>query len=477
MKKILCMMFFIGALFTTLQPAVAIAPYPIDYADVVKIKAVTDDPRPFLTDSQFYKIWIPDEAWKQITFDQAEMKKLWAEVVGFKAPDAVGKTVPEIKPGKYTLSDKTRYPFDRLLPSFYYNKWNNPGEGGFNHIGYYTEFEIIPTRQYGWSIPIAEATLKHMHLVKQDDEGYMTVDSTYGGYPFPRPSGKHRGIQLLYNWERRYVFGEDAFAMDLTRGVDKNWNIDHTGLAVSSILRVAGRITEPVGYMDELAKKNSQLKLWLYSLREPRDFYGNVYLVTMYTDPDKSSGLLAYVNMLRRIRKLSSSDKQDQAVGQDIAFDDADGFSQAISPKHYPYDYTVIEDREFLAPALTEDGSEYIDTKDQFKWKGLRFERRPVLVLEMKQRDPNYIYSKRIIYFDKETLMPFHFEYYDQKNRLYRSFAMLFANVKPMGILSPIMAVSADHIDVHSTFSFVPSYPALWLDRNSVSLVKMVKTK
>jgi hypothetical protein len=73
--------------------------------------------------------------------------------------------------------------------------------------------------------------------------------------------------------------------------------------------------------------------------------------------------------------------------------------------------------------------------------------------------------------------MPFHFEYYDQKKRLYRSFDMLFANIKPMGILSPLMAVNADHIDVHSTFSFAPSYPALWLDRSSVSLVEMMKTK
>lgn len=477
MRKTLFLMFLAGIHLVALQNASAIAPYPVDYSDIVKVKAVTDDPRPFLTDCQYYKKWIPDEAWQQITFDQESMKKLWAEVVGFKAPDVVNQMVPEIKPGKYTLADKNRYPFDKMLPPSYYGKWNNPGEGGPNLIGYFTEFEIVPTRQYYWSIPIAEATQKNMHLVTQDDQGYMNIDSTLGGYPFPRPSGKHQGIQIVYNWERRYTYGEDAFAMDLTRGVDKNWKIDHTGLAISNILRVAGRVTEPFGYIDDLAKKNSQLRLWLYSLVEPRDFYGNVYLISQYTDPEKESGLMAYVNILRRIRKLSSSDKQDQAVGQDIAFDDADGFSQAISPKHYPYDYRVIEDREYLVPALTEDGSEWIDTQDKFKWKGLRFERRPVWVVEMTQRDPNYIYSKRIIYFDKETLMPFHFEYYDQKQRLYRSFDMLFANIKPMGIMSPLMAVNADHIDVHSTFSFAPAYPALWLDRSSVSLVEMMKSK
>ncbi|MEW6443630.1 MAG: DUF1329 domain-containing protein [bacterium] len=447
--------------------------------EILKVKNLTDDPSPFYTKSNFYKQWIPDDVWSQITYDPEAMKAAWEKAVGFKAPDVVGKIAPEIKPGRYTLSDKTKFPFDKLMTAYHYKKFNQPGADGLpNHMGYFTELEVVPTQQWYHALPVAEATLKNMGKTQQDENGYIVFGTFEGGFPFPRPSGDHMGIQLLYNWEKRRKDHENARNYDLTVGINSKFRVDHEGVADYYWLRLEGRVMlPPFGWYDERAKTQREMVLTVYTIFSPKDLYGNVYSAIGYADPKKETNFLAYVNLLRRVRKLSSSDRQDQAVGQDISFDDADGFTQQLSPDIYPYDYKVIDDREFLVPAYTTDASEYFDSKDSFKWKGLRFERRPVWVVEMHQRDPNYLYSKRVIYFDKETLMPLLFECYDKKGRYYRTFENLWGEVVPMGIFNSILNVSADWIDVHSTLTFAPSFPATWMSRDEFDLRNMFRSK
>ena len=220
------------------------------------------------------------------------------------------------------------------------------------------------------------------------------------------------------------------------------------------------------------------LRMPYYILRGNHDRVGDPgYYITHYSDIMKDTNFLAYVNFLRRVRKLSGTDSQDQAAGQDLAFDDADGLQQMIRPDRYPYEIRVIDEREFLVPAYTFDVSDYLDSKEKFKWKGLKFERRPMWVVEMKQLDPNYLYSKRVIYFDKETLLPHLWEYYDQKGRYYRTFEELWGIVAPMGYYNAVHVNNCDWIDTHCTWTFSPAYPALWLSRKEMSLRSMMRQK
>ena len=478
MKRILKQFIFLALVLALAAPAWGIDPYPITMEDVNKVKKMVDDPRPQITGSQNLKAWMPEEVWNSLVYDEAEMKTLWAEIVGFKAPEEVGKIAPQIVPGKYSYEDKAKLPFDQLMPKVFLDKFNPPGEGTPNHVMNYTEIEVVPTRQYFYAMPVAEATKKYAGTTRQDDQGYIIQESWKAGLPFPRPSGEHKAMQIVYNHERRYMMG-DAFAyFDNTIGVGGSWRPDHQGSGLSYTIKCAGRVwLEPYGFIDARAERNSEIKQWRYEAMDPRDFYGNIYLGTFYTDPKKPFSMLVYVNILRRIRKLSSSDKQDQALGQDITFDDAEGFAQAISPDVYPYEYKVIEEREYLVPAITQDGSEWVDSTNRYEWKGLRFERRPMWKLELKQLDSNYIYSKRHMYVDKETLIPVMYENYDQKGRLYRTQIYHNAHVKPMGLFTIFMACSSDFIDVHSTYTYGAAYPALWLTRQDLSLKSLIRAK
>ena len=66
-------------------------------AEVEKHKKMLDDPRPVLKEWGPKQV-IPKEMYAKLSWDVEKMKNLWAEVVGFKAPDVVGKIAPEIKP-------------------------------------------------------------------------------------------------------------------------------------------------------------------------------------------------------------------------------------------------------------------------------------------------------------------------------------------------------------------------------------------
>jgi hypothetical protein len=451
--------------------------YTFTCSEFAEVKSLLDDPRPYLKETNYLKTFIPDEVWEKVTYDEGAMKALWAEVVGFKAPEVVNKTCPEIQPGRYTLEDREKYPFKELMPPLLYQKFNAPGAAGPNHAGNFTEFEIVPTRQYYWNIPIAEATKNNIGKIEQDDQGYLPPGNV-NAYPFPRPSGEHKAMQILYNHQRGYLSGEDSLIVEILYGVNKNFKIDHVGKGEVALLRLGGRAWfPPFGYLDATAEKNYEQYAWLYRVLDPRDFYGNVYFFIGYNNPRKDVSVLAYVNFLRRVRKLSSSDKQDQAVGQDIANDDADGFTQAMNPDEFPYEYSVLDEREFLVPAHQMDGSEYFDSKEKFVLKNVKLERRPMWVVEAKQLDRNYIYSKRVFYFDKETLQMLMTEMYDQKGRLYRAIVWTRTFYKPMGYTSQGLFQYLDFIDVHSTILLDPAIPAPFLTRSDVSLRSVMKAK
>jgi hypothetical protein len=463
------------------SPLAAKEVFKISHSDVESVKKVMDDPAPFYTNSQYLKKWLPQEVWDMLIFDETQMKTLWAEVVGLKAPEEVGKIVPEITPGKYTLKDKDRLNFKQLMPEYFYNKFNEPGAAPYpNLIGNFTEFEVVPTRQYYRSLPIAEATKKNMGTVKQDDNGYLLHDSYVAGFPFPRPSGPHKAMQIIYNWTFAYGLAnwDSYIALDNVIGVNKDWKIDHVGKGIAPIINMIGRVQfPPLGWLDERARDQREQGIYRYTVLEPRDVYGNIYCSTAFIIPEKETNVLAYVNILRRVRKLSSSDTQDQAIGQDIAMDDAWGFAQKLSPNVYPYEFKIIEEREFLVPVMTDEGDSYIDSKEKFKYKNLKFERRPIWVVEMKQKDPNYIYSKRIWYVDKETLQPVIWLFYDQKDRLYRTFIPFWGFIPSMGAVHFFQFNNEDLIDTHSTFSFSIAYPNPYLERSDAGFKSLMKAK
>ncbi len=230
------------------------------------------------------------------------------------------------------------------------------------------------------------------------------------------------------------------------------------------MVRLSGRaLMPPYGWFDERAKKNGEAKGYLFTQSAPRDIAGMAITALYYLDTDKSDLLLAYIPSMRRIRKMTSTDTQDAVSGQDLIYDDNEGFMQKLSPTRYPYKYEVIEEREYLVVAPTIDGAEYISSKG-LEFRNVRMERRPIYVVKLTQQDRNYVYSQRIFYVDKETFMYYHIENYDQKGRLYRTWDCSNGWFPEMGILAGAggLNLQKDIVDQHSGVFQSYVLPAFW---------------
>ena len=447
--------------------------YTITFDQVEKQKAFFDDPRPLFKNLTMKQI-LPPDVYAKMTYDVGAMKQAWSELVGFKAPDIVGKIAPEIKPGKYTYQDKEKYPgLKQLMIPLHYDTFFKPG--GPPHAGNFPEIEIIPTRQYYYALPVAEATKKHMAKVRMDDQGYLIPETYEAGFPFPRPEGKFKAQQILYNWDKRYVTWENTLWFQHLMGANKNLTIDFDSLANSYALRLQGRtMMTPYGWFDERARKLGETRTFNFVNLAPRDQYGNVVNVVSYADLDKLDQMMVYVNVLRRVRKLTGTDTQDQAVGQDIIFDDYEGFNRKFSPKRYTWKFELIDEREFLTPAYDQDGSTYYARKG-LEIRNIKFERRPKYVVKLTQTDPNYVYSYSILYIDKETFIYDHIQNYDQKGRLYRTVDSTWSDIPEMGMHTLFQGSLRDHLDMHSNITWNMSFPATWINREHVNLQSMIK--
>jgi len=429
--------------------------------DMMKVKASYDDQRDLFKTYHPKDILAP-EIWAKLHWDPEQMSKLWEELLGFKAPDVVGKIAPEIKPGKYTYKDLEQNPgFKELFPEYVY-KTIKPG--GPPIICNIMDFELQPTKQFYMALPTAEFTKKNLGKTKLDKDGYIVAGTWEGGYPFPRPSGPFKAQQVYYNFEKKMTNYQDTYLLaGEGLALDKNLEMDKYNKYERRIATLMGRtFMEPYGWFDKRAEKRGEFNTDVSIIYEPRANRGLVVLLLRYDDPQKMDPYMMYLPQLRRIRKMSSTDTQDPSG--DAAYDDYGFLRQKITPKRFPYKFEITAEREYLCPFSYNSGPSWVDSKNGKALRDLGLMRRPCYVLQMTQQDPNYIYSKRIYYIDKETFIPGWGEFYDQKGRLYRTYNIARTFMPEVGqiVSHGTQAWQVDYVDSHSSFQVLTCIPANW---------------
>jgi hypothetical protein len=124
----------------------------------------------------------PPALYEALTYDIEKMKALWSEIVEFKAPDVVGKIAPEIKPGKYTYKDvANNQQFKELIAPYLMDKI---APAGLPFVGNLSEFEIVPTRQYSWALPLSVRRRKRTRVRSlRMNRGIMTIMPGEAAFP------------------------------------------------------------------------------------------------------------------------------------------------------------------------------------------------------------------------------------------------------------------------------------------------------
>jgi hypothetical protein len=444
--------------------AYAIEPYKPSWERWEKCKKFFDDNSSIVKEYPLNEI-IPPEEYKKMVYDIPTMKKKWAEVVGFSAPDVVGKLHPEIKPGKYNYKEHKAM-FKDMMPE---SVWDRFDKGGPPFAAQIEEFELIPTKQYYYSLRMAEADLKHMVKIRTTPDGYIIPESYVAGHPFPRPSGPHKAMQVVYNWLFRYLGGEDGhYAIERWKVYDRKFRVIFDAAGENWSIKAAGRLDTPDGYLDNRARRRRELRIANFGYSAPRDQWGNVLWFLNRIGTENPNQLMIWIAQIRRLRKLSGADSQDTGAGANTILDHYEGFNHKLSPTVYPYKFRMMEEREYIVPSYTTYHTHSIDSKT-IALTGVEMERRPVYVVEMIQQDPSYVYAKLHLYIDKETYMLLGIDDFDHKGRKWRGIWSVFIHRPKMGVFAFANFLTWNYIDPQVEVCDWIHIPITWAARENTS--------
>ena len=178
----------------------------------------------------------------------------------------------------------------------------------------------------------------------------------------------------------------------------------------------------PLGDMPEFAESGLICKESMMIL-EPNEVRGFLQIRNRFWDVDKADECYSYIPAIRRVRRMTGSDLTDPILGSDDIPDDFEGWRQKLNAK---MTFRVLEHRDFLAPRChigMEERPAY-DYKKSGPVFPIDWEIRPQWVLEIMTNDPDYVYSKRVLYIDAVPWNHqgrgniFWTENFDQKGRL-----------------------------------------------------------
>jgi hypothetical protein len=153
----------------------------------------------------------------------------------------------------------------------------------------------------------------------------------------------------------------------------------------------------------------------LYPILEPFDLKGVGALGNRYNESSKQDDSWLYLPSLRRVRRLSTAQRSDALFGQDTDVDSYYGYSGHIAWMDWKY----LGEKEVLGAYHAKNYPVKWDAKVDWAFND-DWEKRKVYVVEGISKLPQYAYSKRVLFIDKESwTVPFT-DIYDQSGELWK---------------------------------------------------------
>jgi hypothetical protein len=260
------------------------------------------------------------------------------------------------------------------------------------------------------------------------------------GLPFPDvdASDPQAGAKIVWNhfyaiWYR----GDFHFLTELVMlgsgGVERRIAIDVVQHMYDGAPEARGR-DNPGNFVSQT----------LATVVSPADLNGTVSLSWRYRDPERHDSVWSYVPGLRRARQVSPLNRSDGFLGSDISQDDGPFFDG--KPEDFTYRLLGRQDQLVLMdPWGLRGEAELVPAPgggwrtvwkdaprigaDDPAWKGLPWApvsavlvRRPVWIVEVVPRDPNYLFGKVVLRFDAETYRGSWSSKYDRAGKVIASY-------------------------------------------------------
>ena len=280
---------------------------------------------------------------------------------------------------------------------------------------------IVAARPITLRKAFVEATEKYSAQVKLSDDG-LHMEGFVAGRPFPRidVNDPKAAMKIMQNFSFAIAFDDlDMRNFDADTGplsderplqVERHFLFDHFRR-----LYYVGRL-----YVDPKPSipntDGYHYKETLHPMIEPFDLKGVGFTYYRYLEPAKQDDSWLYLPSLRRVRRLSTAQRSDALFGQDTDQDSYGGYAGSIAWM----DWKLIGEKEVLAafhtqhfPAKWADGS--ADWAFDDVW-----EKRQVYVVEGVSKLPQYAFSKRVLYVDKDVYAVPYSDMYDRAGELWK---------------------------------------------------------
>ena len=316
-----------------------------------------------------------------------------------------------------------------------------------------------------------EATRKYAGTARvgADNQLYDWV----AGFPFPEPKTAQ---ELLWNFSPTIsrASAHDDITFHCWFGLFKGTKYEKHFVWDMFNRKYRGRTDiPPLGDMPDFTETNICMKESILII-EPNEVKGFIHLRYRYWDIDKPDESYAYIPALRRVRRLTGADLTDPLLGSDLVPDDFEVWRQKLDSR---MKFRVLEYRDFLVPK-TYVGLENKPAYDQKKngpFYPVEWEIRPQWVLEVMINNPDYAYSKRMLYVDGVPLdqggsyLLYYCEGYDQKGRLWKAGGnMPGANKEGFKNLFGWLSMNSQS-DHYTAMDGYPAYVVNGFDKNTFS--------
>ena len=280
---------------------------------------------------------------------------------------------------------------------------------------------IGETKRIEWPKAYKEATEKYSGQVKLTPDG-LDVKNYVAGLPFPNidPKDPQVAYKIMWNYSYQFLTTDDVDLRNFD--ADTGSIADHGAMSVERHFLLDhfrrlfwnGRL-----YVDPKPEKPNpngyRAQQGLYPILEPFDLKGVGALGNRYIESSKQDDSWLYLPSLRRVRRLSTAQRSDALFGQDTDVDSYYGYAGHIAWMDWKY----LGDKEVIGAMHAKNypvkWGEKVDWAFDDTW-----EKRKVYVIEGVSKLPQYAYSKRVLYIDKEGwVIPFT-DIYDRSGELWK---------------------------------------------------------
>ncbi len=283
------------------------------------------------------------------------------------------------------------------------------------------QMTVAPYKKVELPKAYTAATEQYAGQVKLLEHG-RRIEGYVAGLPFPQidPNDPDAAVKIMWDYTYRPWYTDD-YAWKNARV--ETGIITANGMQVERgyTLRDSGRLYYNgrlfVDPKPQLPNPDGiRFKELIGPFLEPLDLKGIGSLTYRFLNEEEQDRTWLYLPALRRVRRLSSAQRSDAIFGQDTDLDSYYGYSGNVAW----FTWRFLGEKTMLANFHTQHSpTNWCPGGGDFAFCDT-WEPRQLYIIEGIPATPQYAYSKRIIYIDKETIQCTYMDAYDPAGRLWR---------------------------------------------------------